>query len=155
MSLVRRGAMTKETYSAERNKVTKVFLYYKPHWIEFLFLNILGGPRILNYICRTLRNSCKTVHKYDGSPSISQCVRMLRRLPSFTSSKHFDGPDLSCRALHAAYARTNPVHCAHISFLPLKDPNGQMKCQKSALMPILTGLTASDIVHFKVCFTAQ
>jgi len=60
------------------------------------------------------------------------CIADLANLPLT------EGPDLfldtntqGCRVLHTTLAFSRPeVHCPHISLTPLKDPQGQIKCQE-------------------------
>ena len=42
----------------------------------------------------------------------------------------------SCRKLHAVFAAENAHHCAHLSFKPMADPKGRVKCQESAQLPV-------------------
>ena len=42
----------------------------------------------------------------------------------------------SCRKLHAVFAAENAHHCAHLSFKPMADPKGKVKCQESAQLSV-------------------
>ena len=42
----------------------------------------------------------------------------------------------ACRKLHAVFAAENAHHCAHLSFKPMADPEGKVKCQESAQIPV-------------------
>ena len=53
-------------------------------------------------------------------------------LPSADGAFYVDGKSQGSRALHGAFAATNPVnYCAHLSHTPLEDPKGNVKCQNS------------------------
>ena len=66
--------------------------------------------------------------------STDNCVQDLAALPAVEEpGKKFDGLSQGCRGLHAVFAETNPEnHCAHISFTPVEDPKGRIKCQDSS-----------------------
>jgi hypothetical protein len=44
--------------------------------------------------------------------------------------------------LHSVFASTNDKHCPHISFVPVADSSGSLKCQESA--GLLPGDTVTD-----------
>jgi len=83
------------------------------------------------YICSVMGNECA-----DLLPAVDNCTERLEALPYVTSSPvddtvfSYQTNSLGCRGLHAAFAQVNPEqHCAHISFEPMADPDGKIKCQ--------------------------
>ena len=64
---------------------------------------------------------------------ISAIAKRLAELPASEGPlSHVDGNSQGCRALHSVFATLNPgLHCAHLSFDPMQDPNGQIKCQQT------------------------
>ena len=60
----------------------------------------------------------------------------------------------SCRKLHAEFAATNAHHCAHLSFKPMADPTGKVKCQKSAQLQV-SDLFSNDELAAFTTFAAE
>lgn len=133
------GMMVKITFNARKNKVQKYSMYSPPQYIRDLFKNGLSGLRTDSFVCRTLRDSCSEVYKANGSPSMNECMRMLRRLPMLTKDY--------C-VVHAVLAKSNPAYCPYISFSPLADNKGKIKCQSSSMIPIGDGLSTFDMAMF-------
>ena len=51
----------------------------------------------------------------------------------------------TCRKLHAEFAATNDHHCAHLSFKPMADPKGRVKCQESAQLQVSDLFNSSEL----------
>ena len=84
-----------------------------------------------NFVCTVMEGECANVFP-GGAPD--DCSGTLAALPyrSLGGDGMFrnDENSVSCRTLHAALARTSPEdHCPHVSFSPMEDPKGQIKCQ--------------------------
>jgi hypothetical protein len=62
---------------------------------------------------------------------------------------YFDGNSQGCRALHAAFASRNSAHCAHISFVPESDKNGNIKCQDSSGILISDLFEPQDLLSYE------
>ena len=54
----------------------------------------------------------------------------------------------SCRRLHAVYAASNGNHCAHLSFKPMADPEGKIKCQESAQVRVADLFSNDELATF-------
>ena len=54
----------------------------------------------------------------------------------------------SCRKLHAVFAAENAHHCAHLSFKPMADPEGKVKCQESAQIPVSDLFSDDELAMF-------
>ena len=54
----------------------------------------------------------------------------------------------SCRKLHAVFAAENAHHCAHLSFKPMADPKGRVKCQESAQVPVSALFSDDELATF-------
>lgn len=65
------------------------------------------------------------------SPTLEECEERLSALPIFSEGGYVDGLDYGCRILHSTLSSFNPIHCPHISFVPVADINGKVKCQIS------------------------
>merc|ERR1712183_42673 len=55
----------------------------------------------------------------------------------------------------SVFANENPVHCAHLSLTPAKDPNGEIKCQMGQKLLVEDLFTKADIDTFtQICGNA-
>ena len=90
-------------------------------------------------------DNCSDTAAFNNLTSSEECIEKFNAIPTvFTGTNHgFDGYDKGCRLLHAAFAIENPDHCAHVSFAPMADPKGRIKCQASSAryMSPMTGFT--------------
>ena len=59
----------------------------------------------------------------------------------------------SCRKIHAVFAVDNAHHCAHLSFKPMADPKGKVKCQKSKQLPVSTLFSDNELAKFATFVT--
>lgn len=89
------------------------------------------------YICDVIQTRCSA-----SIPGTMQdCLNSLSALPFTTTSKgvlRFDQNSLACRAVHAALAPNDPaLHCPHLSFAPLADPKGKVKCQAGSSLELV------------------
>ena len=86
-------------------------------------------------------NNCQEIYELNGSPTEDECISQLEALPlSSGTERYFDGNDQGCRYVHAVLAASNGAHCPHISFVPVEDATGSIKCQTSK------NIAVSDLV---------
>ena len=127
--------------------IKKLYVYYNDAFLNFYFNNELNGPNTINFICNVLNNQCAD---YVPEPARADCNERLAALPKLTQpNARFDGNTLGCRALHATFAATNTKHCGHIAIDPTADPDGEVKCQNSAFIPIDSLFTEFDFSWFR------
>ena len=50
--------------------------------------------------------------------------------------------------MHAVFAAENAHHCAHLSFKPMADPKGKVKCQESAQVPVSDLFSNDELARF-------
>jgi hypothetical protein len=90
---------------------------------------------VREYICGIMEGGCS---QFLPLNSTFDCVRKLELLPyhTFTADDNvlrYEGNSLSCRALHSVLASKSADnakrHCPHVSFVPVEDPKGVIKCQ--------------------------
>lgn len=112
-------------FDAAENYIPVWNVYYKTPYLEYIF-GLLNAPGVSDFLCGTMKNSCGFDVDVDGG-----CRDRLAELPVLTGNGYFDGADFGCRALHGVFAASNTDHCAHISFEPMADPQGNVKCQES------------------------
>jgi hypothetical protein len=129
------AAMARLVYSTTENYINKTHIYFTPQFVGFFFGEILDTDRTRNFVCNVMGTKypefdAPYLYK-DGNFEHKECVKRLEKLPILTEGR-VDGFDQGCRALHAVFASTNDKHCAHLSFEPMEDPNGDIKCQVSS-----------------------
>ncbi len=120
---------------------------FSPHqYLEHLF-KISHTKAVAKEVCDIMRNQCSETFDAnfpkgggeeedddddDGTDKNDKlCIEAMMQLKTIDEEGHFDGNSFACRVLHSAMAATNPLHCPHISILPMKDANGKVKCQES------------------------
>lgn len=124
-------------YDAEAHIIRTVYVYFSKPFIAFFFGTIVNTRQTAEFICGVLATQCRPVFDLNALKSAEECEENMGALPAVSPGGYADGYDFACRALHAAFAATNPSHCPHLSFAPVADANRFIKCQKSALrMPL-------------------
>ena len=123
--------MRKFTYDMEINQVLGIDIYYKPKFWKFLFDQALNSDKSRAVICTVLVDRCPDINALNGNLTVTECVHQLAMLPAYSAEANFDGYDYGCRVFHSYIASFNPLHCPHISFEPVQDVNGLVKCQTS------------------------
>lgn len=136
----------KVEYDPMANIIRKDYVFFADASIEFLFSTILRTTQqAAQFICGVLATQCRDVFDLNALASVQDCEKRMKALPVLSPGSYFDGYDFGCRALHAVFAAKNPTHCAHISFIPLEDPNGDIKCQVSKRTSSSDFFTDSDL----------
>jgi len=125
-------------------------LYYSPNFLEFFFDTILHNAVTHTYVCSVMRRCSNQSEDIGTNANSSACMSKLDSLPVSIKRK-YDGFYSSCYAFHTPYVAAlladNTVadsdnddrseilksHCAHLSFIPTSDMNGETKCQSSSI----------------------
>ena len=99
-----------------------------------------GGDAMTDFVCNdVLRDSCPEVYEANELDEES-CKATFEALPAANENNNFvDDNSRGCLILHSTFAMNNKQHCPHISFLPMKDGKGKIKCQVS------DGVTKEDL----------
>lgn len=116
------------TYSYRDGYFSRASAFLTPEYLDYYFNTITNTDKTRNKICE-VSESCEGVNV---GLTRKECVGKLKELPVVTNGRYFDGNDRGCRLLHAAFAETDKEHCPHISFEPLEDSKGKLKCQTSS-----------------------
>lgn len=131
----------------------RINIFYTNDFLRLFFDEALNSEPTRRYICEdVMAGPCASQLNVTNTTA---CINTLNTLPTTEGSDHYiDGNSQGCRALHAVLASTNPSqHCAHLSFTPLLDPNGNIKCQASKGRSPTDLFTESDFTalrHFAV-----
>ena len=132
-------------FDFEERYIKRINVYYTDDFLRIIFDVLLNSPNTRKFVCDVMNGPCANVLN-----ATSDCAEQLLALPSTEGQQYFvDGNSQGCRALHADFAAENPDHCAHLSFTPLQDPQGNVKCQgtKGTLPSSL--FTESELQTFK------
>ena len=128
--------------------VEDMSVYYTAGFLEYFFGYLLDSAQTRSYICDSILNGT-CLETLGGS--IDNCALRLAALPLATGEKAYvDGNSQGCRALHAAFAATNPEnHCVHVALDERVDPSGRIKCQVSSNRNLEDAFSKRDLRFFR------
>lgn len=155
------ATMATVTYVPSSHKIASIALYYERPFMQFVFDSIRTRESA-HFICDTLRDTCPSAGvdtwNHNNLTSYDDCIDRFERLPAFDDGPDlaasasmgggFDGNSASCRLLHSFLASLNTDHCAHLSFVPMADPDGKIKCQTSKRLHETQFFDAIDFENF-------
>lgn len=104
------------------SKVPRVYIRLDEPFLLFFFDVVLNTNQTRAFICDVMSTNC-------NNPT-ADCEARLNALPTLVNG-YADSYSSGCRAVHAVFASTNPVHCPHISFDAMLDNRNKSKCQVS------------------------
>jgi hypothetical protein len=123
--------MLKTYLDFEQRYISRINVYYTNDFLRIYFDKFLNSDKTRTFVCNVMEGPCMSILNttYDNTT----CTAILKDLPTADGTDYYiDGKSQGCRALHAVFANTNPInHCAHLSYTPLQDPAGNIKCQIS------------------------
>lgn len=99
-------------------------------------------------ICKLMENKCGDIYKYNNLTQ-QTCQEKWDALPINEEGALIDGNSKGCRIVHAAMAALNKKHCPHLSFLPVEDVDGKVKCQESGMRSPLDVFTQWELDKFR------
>ena len=98
------------------------------------FSSIVEGvdsSKVASNVCMALEDHCHTVWNNNNLTSQQDCIDQFLALPMVTGDNYADGDSQACRQIHSMFVEENQNHCPHVSFVPMEDVNGKIKCQES------------------------
>ena len=153
------ATMVKVTYAPASHKIASIALTYEAPFVQHFFDSV-RTRNSYSYACDTLRSRCPSAGvetwSHNGLASHEECIERFEQLPTFDDGPHLanspgggiDGNSASCRLLHSFLATFDTDHCAHVSFLPMADPSGSIKCQSSKRMRETDFFDPTDLFNF-------
>jgi hypothetical protein len=116
--------------------VEKQAIILPPVFITAIYTEYTNSTAMADSACRVMEDVCPEVWVVNGFTSQGDCIRQMDSLPVATMNIHgyntVDGNSTGCRHLHASLAVPAPeVHCPHLSYIPMEDQNGKVKCSES------------------------
>jgi len=139
------GAMFQVIYDYHGNYISEVHVHFEDTFYYHFFGSLLNTDGVRDFICGVSEACPGTNVGMDRQ----ECLRQLNDLPNLSDGQTFDGKDYGCRVLHAAFAKNNENHCAHISFEPQEDPDGNIKCQQNKGLDKFDFFDKQDIENFR------
>jgi len=127
--------------------VDLVNIFFPQAYFKSLSEDFLDGA-IAERVCNIMEEKCVDTWDQNGFEDQSECKASVDALP-FTEAGYFNGHSQSCRWLHSVFAEENENHCAHISTIPLEDPNGKIKCQESQFTRPDTLFSSAELSFFE------
>jgi hypothetical protein len=127
-------SMAKIYFHLKERYITRINAYITPDFGRLISDAALNNDRVRSYICSQVYfGPCGSIVNTTSTPSQTVCESRLAALPTTEgTTQYIDGDVQGCRFLHAVFAEHNPTtHCFHLSFEPMTDPMGNIKCQKS------------------------
>jgi hypothetical protein len=131
--------------------IAKLNVYFAPDFLRLFFDVAMNSNNTRRFLCREIMSgACGHILNQTVASASPQCEDTLQALPTTQGTwNHFDGNSSGCRAMHGAFAQHNPVHCPHLSFTPMLDPRGRIKCQESKKVLPSDLFTESDMETFR------
>lgn len=129
--------------------IQRTNVYYSDAFLSYFFETVLGADETRHYVCNDVLADVCVAGNY--LPAQTDCTTNLAALeiasPLLGS---VDGDTQGCRALHAAFAKTNPTqHCAHVSLDPVEDEKGRYKCQESDMLQVADLMDEGDLEYWR------
>lgn len=153
--LIETAWMNTVEWRFDDQKVGYLHVYYPADFLGSFF-STFNTPAADNFVCQTMSDACPDVWAANGLTSLGECAEKLVALPLADGEDFFvDGNSSSCRKLHAVFAATNSNHCAHLSFKPMADSRGKVKCQESAQLQASDLFTEADQATFAAFATVE
>ena len=113
----------------EENYLRSTYIFYTPPFLQFFF-STLATQSMAEFVCDTVLAQPNCAAQLGATEK--DCVQRMLDLSLASENLYVDGDTFGCRILHAAFAKDNPTHCAHVSVDPFDtDPNGQLRCSES------------------------
>jgi hypothetical protein len=144
------ASMVKIFFDYELRYVSRINVYFTPDFLRVFFNVGLNSQNTRRFICNEVMTGPCGQMLNQTTEASEKCEAALQALPAVEGNmSYFDGNSFGCRALHASFALSNPLHCPHLSFAPLADNLGRIKCQDSKLVSPLDLFSESDLQTYR------
>lgn len=139
--------LLKISMNLKKGYLALVEVFYTNDFLNYFFGDLLASQNTQDFICSDVLNGVCT----GVLGATANCDTRLGSLDVVEpTSFAVDGNSLGCRALHAAFAFTNPTnHCPHVSLDSFADPKGRELCQDSADIDVVDLFSNDDIEYIR------
>jgi hypothetical protein len=135
----------------EKGYVSRMNVFFTPDFLRIVFNVALNSPNTRRFLCKeVMAGTCARLLNETNTAG-NQCEATQQALPTTEGElRYFDGNSSGCRALHGVLALNDPTeHCPHLSFIPITDPLGRIKCQVSTRTLPTDLFSESDFKDFR------
>jgi hypothetical protein len=94
------------------------------------FFDSLDAADVRDSVCNIMESNCTETLQFNNL-TVDGCKEAYDKL-NMTENGYLDGNTKGCRLLHSSFVPRNTGQCPHLSFAPLVDEKGQIKCQTSS-----------------------
>lgn len=136
--------MVKLYFDVKERYIPKINVFYTETFVNFCFTFLYNTEELRAYICNVYEGS--TCSAILNPPA--DCMGQLRSMDTISVDGRVDGNTVGCRLLHAVLATSRDQHCPHISFEPMEDVHGKIKCQTEGDLTIYDLFTQGDLDAF-------
>jgi hypothetical protein len=135
----------------EKGYVSRMNVFFTPDFLRIVFNVALNSPNTRRFLCKEVMSGTCARLLNETNTAGSQCEATQQALPTTEGQlRYFDGNSSGCRALHGVLALDDPTeHCPHLSFVPITDPLGRIKCQASKRTLPTDLFSESDLQDFR------
>jgi hypothetical protein len=135
----------------EKGYVSRMNVFFTPDFLRIVFNVALNSPNTRRFLCKeVMAGTCARLLNETNTAG-NLCEATQQALPTTEGElRYFDGNSSGCRALHGVLALNDPTeHCPHLSFIPITDPLGRIKCQVSTRTLPTDLFSESDLKDFR------
>ena len=124
-------------YSISPKFLIKKLNLFFPIAFQKAIFDSVDADDVRDLVCNVMESNCTDTLQFNNM-SVEGCKDAYDKL-SMTDNGYLDSNTKGCRILHSSFVPKNTGHCPHLSFAPLADEKGKIKCQTSR------GRTPSDL----------
>jgi hypothetical protein len=135
----------------EKGYVSRMNVFFTPDFLRLVFNVALNSTNTRRFLCEDVMAGICARLLNETNTAGNQCEATQQALPTTEGQlRYFDGNSSGCRALHGVLALNDPTeHCPHLSFIPITDPLGRIKCQDSNRSLPSDLFSKSDLQDFR------
>ncbi len=106
----------------------KLNLFFPIAFQEAIFDSV-DADDVHDLVCNIMESNCTETLQYNNLTA-DGCKDAYDKLHMIDNG-YLDSNSKGCRILHFSFVPKNTAHCPHLSFAPLEDEKGKIKCQIS------------------------
>jgi hypothetical protein len=124
-------------YSISPKFLIKKLNLFFPIAFQKAIFDSVDADDVRDLVCNVMESNCTDTLEFNNM-SVEGCKDAYDKL-NMTDNGYLDSNTKGCRILHSSFVPKDLGHCPHLSYAPLADEKGKIKCQSSR------GQTPSDL----------
>lgn len=116
-------------YSISPKFLIKKLNLFFPIAFQKAIFDSVDADDVRDLVCNVMKSNCTDTLAFNNM-SVEGCKDAYDKL-NMTDNGYLDSNTKGCRILHSSFVPKNTGHCPHLSFAPLADEKGKIKCQTS------------------------